>query len=60
MEPGMEIDLMLLWFARRLPFSPAPGLCAGGATAPLPFNTVPAVPLKIEPTGGVGKSVCEG
>jgi hypothetical protein len=56
----MEVDLMLLCFARRLPFSPAPGLCAGGATAPLRFNTVPAVPLQFRSTGGVTKSVCEG
>ena len=60
MEPGMEIDWMLLWFARRPPFSSAPGLCAGGATALLRPHPVPAVPLKIDPKGGVTKSVPQG
>ena len=51
----MDIDSMLLSFARQLPV-PAPGLCAGGATALLHPDPVPAVSLKLEPDVGVQQS----
>ena len=55
MEVDMDIDSMLLSFARQLPV-PAPGLCAGGATALLHPDPVPAVSLKLEPDVGVQQS----
>ena len=60
MEPGIELDSMLLWLARSLPFSPPRGLCAGGATALLPPILSPLYPSKSRPPVGSGNLYPKG
>ena len=47
----MELNLMLLSFARQLPFS-RPGPLRRGRGGPLTPHPVPAVSLKLEPFVG--------
>ena len=51
MEVDMELNLMLLSFARQLPFS-RPGPLRRGRGGPLTLHPVPAVSLKLEPFVG--------
>jgi len=52
MEPGMEVDSMLLWFAHRLPF-PAPRASAPGAQRPpYPSTLSPLYPCNSGPQVG--------
>jgi hypothetical protein len=55
----MEVDAMLLRFARRLPSS-RPGPLRQGRNGSVTPHPVPAVPLKIEAADEVWKSVSQG
>ncbi len=59
MEVDMELDSMLLFFGRRVPFFPPRAAAPGARRPPLAPHSVPAIALKLEPCVATRKSCTE-